>query len=295
MKWLTLPDFSLQAFDKLRYADTDRQGHVNNANFSTFLEILAAVDRFFHNLRSNTFKMNTKRTYLLFALFNVLAVYAFSQKVRVGFLGGANFTLANYDFPKDMNIDNAYISSWKSNPGTGLLLGLDIEYDLSDKFFASTGVVLNKSSFTAIKKNAYINQETILENQYQFGVFELQLPLLLHYRVGKFSAGVGTFAALGIAGKFTFKNVENGNLENEYHQALAFKNDEMEYADFRPMNVGLSSEIGYGVKRWRLAAHLDLGLLNLAPKTPSNDVEVQKYPLKRSSLGLTFLYQPWPR
>ena len=70
--------------------------------------------------------MNTKRTYLLLALFNLLVVYAFSQKVRMGFLGGANFTLANYDFPKDMNIDNAYISSWQSNPGPGLSLGSDI-------------------------------------------------------------------------------------------------------------------------------------------------------------------------
>ena len=213
----------------------------------------------------------------------------------MGFLGGANFTLANYDFPKDITIDNAYISSWQFNPGPGLSLGFDIEYDLSDKLFASTGIVINKSSFKAINKYDFINQKTILEKQYQFGIFELQLPLLLHYRVGKFSAGVGTFAALGIAGQFTFKNMENGNLENEYHQALAFNNDEMEYADFRPLNVGLSSEIGYGVKRWRLAAHLDLSLLNLAPKSPSKDVEVQKYPLKRSSLGLTFLYQPWPR
>lgn len=31
-------DFPLQAHDKIRYADTDRQGHVNNAVFSTFLE-----------------------------------------------------------------------------------------------------------------------------------------------------------------------------------------------------------------------------------------------------------------
>ncbi|MCM3124454.1 MULTISPECIES: thioesterase family protein [unclassified Mesobacillus] len=31
-------DFPLKAFDKIRYADTDRQGHVNNALFSTFLE-----------------------------------------------------------------------------------------------------------------------------------------------------------------------------------------------------------------------------------------------------------------
>lgn len=33
-----LEDFPLRARDKLRYADTDRQGHVNNAVFATFLE-----------------------------------------------------------------------------------------------------------------------------------------------------------------------------------------------------------------------------------------------------------------
>lgn len=213
----------------------------------------------------------------------------------MGFLGGANFTLANYDFPKDMTIDNAYIQSWKSSTGPGFSLGFDIEYDLSDKIFASTGIVLNKSTFKGIRDDNYLNNKINIANQYQFGVFELQLPLLLHYRVGKFSAGVGTFAALGVAGKFTFKNVENGRLENDYHQALVFNSDEMEYADFRPLNAGLSGEIGYGIKRWRLAAHLDLGLFNLAPKVPSNDVEVQKYPLKRSSMGVTFLYQPWPR
>jgi len=33
-----LADFPCIARDKLRYGDTDRQGHVNNAVFSTFLE-----------------------------------------------------------------------------------------------------------------------------------------------------------------------------------------------------------------------------------------------------------------
>jgi len=33
-----IEDFPFQTFDKVRYADTDRQGHVNNAAFSTFLE-----------------------------------------------------------------------------------------------------------------------------------------------------------------------------------------------------------------------------------------------------------------
>ncbi len=35
---LRLEDFAGQAYDKLRYGDTDRQGHVNNAVFATFLE-----------------------------------------------------------------------------------------------------------------------------------------------------------------------------------------------------------------------------------------------------------------
>ncbi|MCV9935096.1 acyl-CoA thioesterase [Boseaceae bacterium BT-24-1] len=35
---LAITDFPLRAQDKLRYGDTDRQGHINNAVFSTFLE-----------------------------------------------------------------------------------------------------------------------------------------------------------------------------------------------------------------------------------------------------------------
>lgn len=35
---LAITDFPLRARDKLRYGDTDRQGHINNAVFSTLLE-----------------------------------------------------------------------------------------------------------------------------------------------------------------------------------------------------------------------------------------------------------------
>jgi acyl-CoA thioester hydrolase len=35
---ILLDGFPLRSTDKLRYGDTDRQGHVNNAVFSTFLE-----------------------------------------------------------------------------------------------------------------------------------------------------------------------------------------------------------------------------------------------------------------
>ncbi len=35
---LSLADFPARTHDKVRYADTDRQGHVNNAAFATFCE-----------------------------------------------------------------------------------------------------------------------------------------------------------------------------------------------------------------------------------------------------------------
>lgn len=38
MKAMSLSEFPLQAYDKIRYGDTDRQGHVNNAKFATFFE-----------------------------------------------------------------------------------------------------------------------------------------------------------------------------------------------------------------------------------------------------------------
>ncbi|MGR6430463.1 acyl-CoA thioesterase [Rhizobium sp. PAMB 3174] len=35
---IRLEDFPFRAYDKLRFGDTDRQGHVNNAVFATFME-----------------------------------------------------------------------------------------------------------------------------------------------------------------------------------------------------------------------------------------------------------------
>jgi acyl-CoA thioester hydrolase len=38
LKNLALKEFPFQTFDKVRYRDTDRQGHVNNAVFGTYFE-----------------------------------------------------------------------------------------------------------------------------------------------------------------------------------------------------------------------------------------------------------------
>ncbi len=38
MNELSFQEFPVKTFDKVRYVDTDRQGHVNNSVFSSFLE-----------------------------------------------------------------------------------------------------------------------------------------------------------------------------------------------------------------------------------------------------------------
>ncbi|WP_217495846.1 acyl-CoA thioesterase [Mangrovivirga cuniculi] len=48
MQDLRLNDFPIKSYDKLRYADTDKLGHVNNAVFSTFLET-GRVEFFFNS------------------------------------------------------------------------------------------------------------------------------------------------------------------------------------------------------------------------------------------------------
>lgn len=44
---MTLNDFPVKTWDKIRFADTDRLGHVNNAVFSSILET-GRVDLFYH-------------------------------------------------------------------------------------------------------------------------------------------------------------------------------------------------------------------------------------------------------
>lgn len=47
LKRMSLDDFPFISYDKIRYCDTDRQQHVNNAIFSTFVET-GRVELFFN-------------------------------------------------------------------------------------------------------------------------------------------------------------------------------------------------------------------------------------------------------
>jgi hypothetical protein len=242
-------------------------------------------------------------TLLIIFLFSAwFALPATAQKLRMGFLAGPNFTLANYDFPADEKIIDAddpgdFTRSWTTNAAPGLFAGFDVQYDLQEKIFASGALIVNLHNYNAKQQNTYTSGKYYEEYEYQYSIVDLQIPLLLNYRMGKISAGVGAFVAASLGGNFTFTRLVRSGGENRstFSQALVFNNDEFDYADFRPFNAGLRAELGYGIKRWRLAAHIDLGLPNLAPRADSGDVAIHKYPTRRSNLGISCLFQPWPR
>lgn len=57
IKDLKLENFPAKAYEKIRYADMDRQGHVNNALFSTFFEtgrVEILRDKTLENLRGQS-------------------------------------------------------------------------------------------------------------------------------------------------------------------------------------------------------------------------------------------------
>lgn len=81
MNSIKLQDFPLISYDKIRYADTDRQGHVNNAVFSTFFETGRA--ELLYTVHKNLIPENT--SYVIAALnMNYLKEINWPGKVDIG-------------------------------------------------------------------------------------------------------------------------------------------------------------------------------------------------------------------
>lgn len=60
LRELTLDNYPIKTHDKIRYRDTDRQGHVNNSLFSTFIE--TGRNEFLYNPEN---KLNKGSTYVI--------------------------------------------------------------------------------------------------------------------------------------------------------------------------------------------------------------------------------------
>jgi acyl-CoA thioester hydrolase len=108
MEPISLHDFPLQSFDKIRYADTDRQGHVNNAVFSTFFETGRA--ELLYTVNENLIPENT--SYVIAALnMNYIKEVCWPGKVEIGTgilrIGNSSLRIFQQLFQNDVLVADA--------------------------------------------------------------------------------------------------------------------------------------------------------------------------------------------
>ncbi|MCB0663945.1 MAG: acyl-CoA thioesterase [Saprospiraceae bacterium] len=94
MAAFTLEDFPISTYDKVRYGDTDRQGHVNNSVFNSFLET-GRVELLYNNL--NPLHLEGSTFVIASLQINFLKEIHWPGKVEIGTgvtrIGNSSFTL----------------------------------------------------------------------------------------------------------------------------------------------------------------------------------------------------------
>lgn len=245
--------------------------------------------------------MNTLRFSLC-----LLAVLAFSfsahaQKYRIGFLAGPLLTQGVYDFPEDITFMNPEpignsVVSWSAEMGIGFTVGASLDYNFTDKIHLSTGLNINSLRHSGKRSEHYeMGTPKHFEDNFEYSVYALQIPLLAHFQAGKFNAGAGVYGAWSLGGARKVTYSADDQVSEYPADKLIFSSDEMVFADFIPYDAGVRLEAGFGVKRWRLMGFADLGMVNIVSMTPNYDYPIQEYPLTRNVFGIFFLYHPWPR
>ncbi len=166
------------------------------------------------------------------------------------------------DLPVDPVDDFSYFGGPRNKEGgvykPTYLLGGVMEYDLSKDFVLSLGLqaALKYSSHTVAY--AYSKEP----NKYRFNVVYLQLPVLVHYRRGKFFAGAGVYAGSALSGKWKNNVQDSDHIFQNYTGKLSFGNDSLR-SNLPRFDFGLRGELGYGFKQFRLNLTFDQGLSQL--------------------------------
>ncbi len=104
----TLADFPISFYDKVRFSDTDKQGHVNNAVFATYLETGRAEFLYHHEP-----PFNKPGTNFVIASLNIAlkAEIHWPGKVDIGTcisrVGNSSFSLSQAIFQNDLCVATA--------------------------------------------------------------------------------------------------------------------------------------------------------------------------------------------
>jgi hypothetical protein len=190
-----------------------------------------------------------------------------AQRLRFGLKAGAGFAKMDYqpDNAQDTFSIHFYSNLWHKTGGAyrpSFLLGGVVEYDVSKDFLLSSGVQLSSRSSKVEVSEMYSSGD------YRFSVYQVQVPLNLHYRLKRFFFGAGGYFSSAFAGQYKhvvkFTYPIGGVDGTEDSDNLKFGND-LE-SNLQRFDFGLRGELGIGLKRTRLSVAFEQGFVNGLPK-----------------------------
>lgn len=204
---------------------------------------------------------------LLLAFLAFLSTSATAQRLRFGLKAGAGFAKMDYQpyNAQDTFSIQFYGNLWYKTGGSyrpSFLFGGVVEYDVSKDFLLSSGIQLSSRSSKVAVSEMYSSGD------YRFSVYQLQVPINIHYRLKRFFFGAGGYFSSAFAGRYKhvvkFTYPIGGVDGSEDSGNLRFGNDAE--SNLQRFDFGLRGELGIGIKRTRLSVAFEQGFVNGLPK-----------------------------
>jgi len=197
--------------------------------------------------------MNLRILLLSTVFFTVWTTSDMHAQYRFGIKAGLQ--LANMHY-KGTNNPYVYtvLQQQKSIPRLSFAVGAILLYDLKKSLTLSAEIQLGGRGYRLEPQDPTKDFQS-----FDAWLWYLQVPLACNFRWRGFTIGAGPYAALGLGGRV---NTVYPNLQ-DFRENVRFANDES--GQYRRMDAGLYSQVGYSFRNFRLMLSYQLGLTNAIP------------------------------
>jgi hypothetical protein len=208
--------------------------------------------------------MKNKAVLFFACSFLLLSVSASAQTVRFGVKAGAGIAQMSYTpTPPPDTFQYDYYTGFLYDRQAGhkptFTAGGLAEYDLAKNWLLSGGLQACLKFYEANDDRDYP------KDRFRMNVVYLQVPLMAHFRTGKWFVGIGGYAGAGLSGRWnrslTFYNDKTGEEVESISDAIKFGTDFGE-SNWRRFDGGARGEVGFGLKKMRLSVAYEHGFAN---------------------------------
>lgn len=196
--------------------------------------------------------------------FLLLSEFAAAQTIRLGVRAGGGMAQMAYtpmSPPDTLRYDYyaGFLYDRQAGYKSTFTAGGVAEYDLSKNWLLSGGLQACLKFYEANDNRDYP------KDRFRLNVVYFQMPLMAHFRAGKWFVGVGGYAGAGLGGRWKrdiiFYNDKTGEEVESASNNIKFGAD-FDDDNMRRFDGGVRGEVGFGLKKMRLSVAYEHGLAN---------------------------------